>query len=60
MNKYYIDRILAIIADCEDIQKSNESVYTKQVAKISAYDDIKEILRSEQISESTECSSCRL
>ena len=36
--------ILIIITDCEEIQKSNESQFTKEQAKISAYNDIIELL----------------
>ena len=39
------EEVRTIISDCEDIQKSNESQYTKEQAKISAYDDIIKILR---------------
>ena len=38
------DEILDIVRNCEDIQQSRESDYTKEQAKISAYNEIKEIL----------------
>lgn len=37
--------ILIIVSDCEAIQTSNESEYTKEQAKITAYDEIMEMLR---------------
>lgn len=42
---FQIQEVLEIISNCEDIQESNESRYTKEQAKISAYEDIKEALR---------------
>ena len=33
-----------IIEECEDLQRSNESSFTKEQAKISAYNEIKEVL----------------
>jgi competence protein ComGF len=39
-----IDQIRLEIADCEDIQDSNESDYTKEQAMIIAYENIREII----------------
>lgn len=39
-----MERILRIIRDTEEIQRSNESDYTKEQAKVSAYEAIKEEL----------------
>lgn len=39
-----LEDIMQIIQDCEDIQESNESSYTKEQAKISAYNEIKELI----------------
>ena len=39
-----IDRIRQEIADCEYIQSTNESDYTKEQAKLSAYEHIREII----------------
>ena len=39
-----IDQIRLEIADCEDIQDSNESDYTKEQAMIIAYEHIREIV----------------
>lgn len=36
--------IKEIIKECEELQESNESSYTKEQAKISAYNSIKELL----------------
>lgn len=36
--------IKQIVSDCEEIQQSNESNYTKEQAKISAYNAIAEAL----------------
>ena len=33
-----------IIEECEELQRSNESSFTKEQAKISAYNEIKEVL----------------
>lgn len=48
MEKAFIKMIRAVIKNCEDIQNSNESDYTKQSAKISAYEMIVEILGKEK------------
>lgn len=48
MEKAFVKMIRAVIKNCEDIQNSNESDYTKQSAKISAYEMIVEILRKEK------------
>lgn len=39
-----IDKIKEIISFCEEIQNSNDSVYTKNCAKQTAYDHIKNII----------------
>lgn len=38
-----LEEIMRIIQNCEDIQESHESSYTKQQAKITAYEEIKEL-----------------
>ncbi|MBR4377334.1 MAG: hypothetical protein IKP50_00390 [Bacilli bacterium] len=45
-----LEEIMKIIQDCEDIQESHESAYTKEQAKIHAYEEIKEltIVRKEE------------
>lgn len=43
-----MDRIIEIIADCDSIQESGESAYTKEQAKITAYDEIREIVRESE------------
>lgn len=48
MEKEWIKMIRAVIKNCEDIQESEESDYTKQSAKVSAYEMIVEILRKEK------------
>jgi len=40
----YIDQIRKEIEDCDCIQNSNESDYTKEQAKLSAYEHIREII----------------
>lgn len=42
--EYLEKEIEKIINDCEEIQKSGESTYTKEQAKLSAYNNIKELL----------------
>ena len=50
MNQSWIDKNIAydeifkVVRNCEEIQQSRESDYTKEQAKISAYNEIKEIL----------------
>ena len=39
-----LEDINVIIANCDDIQTSNESAHTKDVAKILAYEEIREII----------------
>jgi flagellar biosynthesis chaperone FliJ len=39
-----IDQIRQEIEDCEAVQNSNESDYTKEQAKLSAYEHIREIV----------------
>lgn len=39
-----LDKVNKIIEDCEYIQESNESEYTKRCAKLSAYNEIAELL----------------
>lgn len=41
--KRYAAQIADILADCEEIQHSEESAYTKEQAKVSAYEKIKEL-----------------
>ena len=48
MENEWIRMIRAVIKNCEDIQESKESDYTKQSAKVSAYEMIVEILRKEK------------
>ena len=38
-----LEDIMRIIQECEDVQESNESRYTKEQAKISAYNEIKDL-----------------
>lgn len=40
------EQIAQIIADTEEIQASNESAYTKSQAKITAYNQIMELIKS--------------
>ena len=37
-------RIRQIIRDCEDIQESGESTYSKEQAKVHAYNEIVEVI----------------
>lgn len=41
--KMYAAQIAEAIRDCEEIQKSEESAYTKERQMISAYFEIKEL-----------------
>lgn len=43
----YADKIIEIFENCDDIQNSNESEYTKRCAKLSAYEDILDWIRSD-------------
>lgn len=40
--------ISRILEDTESVQNSNESNYTKENAKITAYDEILELIKGEQ------------
>ena len=42
--KRYAQQITEIIMECEEIQHSEESSYTKEQAKVSAYEQIKELV----------------
>ena len=42
--KRYAQQITEIIMECEEIQHSEESAYTKEKAKVSAYEQIKELV----------------
>ena len=39
--------IKRIIAECEDVQESNESRYTKKCARLRAYERIREVMDAE-------------
>lgn len=41
---YIIEKINEIVENCEEIQDTNESDYTKRCAKLTAYNDIAELL----------------
>ena len=45
--KRYAQQITEIIMECEEIQKSGESAYTKDRAMVSAYEQIKELAEVE-------------
>lgn len=42
--KLHAKEIAQIIMDCEFVQNSNESAYTKEMAQIHAYFEIKELV----------------
>lgn len=42
--KRYAEEIARIIEDCEAVQDSNESDYTKEQAMLQAYEDIVELV----------------
>ena len=48
MAKYMLGEVVKIIEDCEEIQQSNESAYKKEQAKVSSYEEIKELLGQEE------------
>ena len=43
-NNYIQEEIERIIKDCESVQKSHTSEYTKEQAKVSSYNEIRELL----------------
>lgn len=45
--KFYADEISRIIEDCEYIQEGSDSRYTKETAKIHAYDSILELFKAD-------------
>lgn len=44
MAGWYMQKIVDIMRNCEEIQSSGESMYTKEQAKVSAYNEILEII----------------
>lgn len=54
MNKWHLSEVVRIVTDCEKIQKSHESSFTKEMAKVNAYNEIKEILGIEVADEDSE------
>lgn len=46
--KYYAKEISLIIEHAEEVQRSNESRYTKEQSKIQAYEEILSLIRSEE------------
>ena len=49
MEKQWIAEIRAIIQECEELQESNESAFTKEKAMIHAYELIKETVGKSEI-----------
>jgi hypothetical protein len=47
MTDWTYNEIIRIVTDCESVQKDHGSEYTKKMAKISAYDEIREVLGNE-------------
>lgn len=45
--KWWLDEIERIVKETEELQHSNESAYTKEKAKVHAYEEIKEVIRNE-------------
>ena len=45
--KWWLDEIKRIVRETEELQHSNESAYTKERAKVHAYEEIKEVIRNE-------------
>ena len=43
-----MERILEIISNEEAIQHSRESAYTKRMAMVHAYEEIKELIKGEE------------
>lgn len=43
-NSYMQEEIERIVTDCEYVQHSHTSDYTREQAKVNAYNEIKEIL----------------
>ena len=48
MAKYMLGEVVKIIEDCEEMQQSNESAYKKEQAKVSSYEEIRELLGKEE------------
>lgn len=44
---YVVREIMEIVKNCEEIQKSDVSEYTKKMEKIHAYDDIRDYLMND-------------
>ena len=41
---HILNNIRTIIEECEEVQDSNESVYTKERSRLTAYDDIRDLI----------------
>ena len=41
---WWKDELIRIVSECEQVQHTPNSAYTKQMAKVNAYDDICELL----------------
>lgn len=46
--QYMLREVMKIIEDCEEMQQSNESAYKKEQAKVSSYEEIRELLGKEE------------
>ncbi len=44
LKKVQLNAVVKIVKDCMELQSSNESDYTKKQAKVTAFDEIAEIL----------------
>ena len=51
MIKLYAKEIAQIIMDCEYVQRSNESTYTKEQQMLSAYSEIRDLVKKEGVEE---------
>ena len=45
--RFYADEIATMLNACEDLQTGDNSHYTKEMAKISTYDDIVALVYSD-------------
>ena len=44
INELLLSQIEDIVAECEAVQKSQGSAYTKEQAKVNAYNEVRDVL----------------
>lgn len=47
LQRHVLEKIRQIVNECEAVQRSNESEYTKEQTRLSAYNKISELMKEE-------------